>query len=133
MKLRSSHRRRRGRIEIIPMIDVMFFLLATFMLASLTMQNLHSLRVDLPQGNAAPLTAAKSVTLTVTGSGDLLLNTVPVTLDTLAAALKPLLDSMGKTVVVAADRAAPNGMVVEAMLKAREAGVEQFIFAIRKE
>jgi biopolymer transport protein ExbD len=133
MKLRSSRRRRRGRIEIIPMIDVMFFLLATFMLASLTMQNLHSLRVDLPKGTAAPLTAAKSVTLTVTATGDLLLNTVPVTLDTLAAALKPLLDSMGPTVVVAADRAAPNGTVVEAMLQARAAGAEEFVFAIRKE
>lgn len=133
MKLHSSRRRRRGRIEIIPMIDVMFFLLATFMLASLTMQNLHSLRVDLPQGNAAPLTAAKSVTLTVTATGDLLLNTVPVTLDTLATALKPLLDSIGRTVVVAADRAAPNGTVVEAMLQAREAGAEDFVFAIRKE
>jgi biopolymer transport protein ExbD len=133
MKLRSSRRRRRGRIEIIPMIDVMFFLLATFMLASLTMQNLHSLRVDLPKGTAAPLTAAKSVTLTVTATGDLLLNTVPVTLDTLAAALKPLLDSMGPTVVVAADRSAPNGTVVEAMLQARAAGAEEFVFAIRKE
>jgi biopolymer transport protein ExbD len=133
MKLRSSRRRRRGRIEIIPMIDVMFFLLATFMLASLTMQNLHSLRVDLPQGKAAPLTAAKPVTLTVTATGDLLLNMAPVTLDKLATALKPLLDSMGRMVVVAADRAAPNGTVVEAMLQAREAGAEKFVFAIRKE
>ncbi len=133
MKLRSSHRRRRGRIEIIPMIDVMFFLLATFMLASLAMQNLHSLRVDLPRGDTEPLTAAKSVTLTVTATGDLYLNTVPVTLDALAMALKPLLDSMGRTVVVAADRAAPNGTVVEAMLQAREAGAEEFVFAIRKE
>ena len=41
MKLRRARSSRRGRIEIIPMIDVMFFLLATFMLASLTMQNLH--------------------------------------------------------------------------------------------
>jgi biopolymer transport protein ExbD len=133
MKLRLSRRRRRGRIEIIPMIDVMFFLLATFMLASLTMQNLHSLRVDLPQGKAAPLIASKSVTLTITASGDLLLNAVPVTLDTLAAALKPLLGSTGRTVVVAADRAAPNGTVVEAMLQARGAGAGEFVFAIRKE
>ena len=132
MKLRPSRNRRRGRIEIIPMIDVMFFLLATFMLASLTMQNLHSLRVDLPQGKAAPLTAAQSVTLTVTASGDLVLNAVPVTLDMLAAALKPLLGPDHR-VVVAADRVAPNGIVVQAMLQAREAGAEQFVFAVRKE
>jgi biopolymer transport protein ExbD len=133
MKLRPSRRRRRGRIEIIPMIDVMFFLLATFMLASLAMQNLHSLRVDLPQGQAAPLQAGKSVTLTVTRTGEVLLNTVPVTLDTLAAALKPLLEPTNRMVVVAADKAAPNGVVVQAMLRARDAGADQFVFAIRKE
>ncbi len=49
MKLRKSRQHRRGRIEIIPMIDVMFFLLVTFMLASLSMQNLHSLAVNLPR------------------------------------------------------------------------------------
>ena len=32
------------------MIDVMFFLLATFMLASLALQNLHSLTVNMPRG-----------------------------------------------------------------------------------
>jgi biopolymer transport protein ExbD len=48
VKLRPRRQRRRGRIEIIPMIDVMFFLLATFMLASLSLQNLHSLAVNLP-------------------------------------------------------------------------------------
>jgi len=133
MKLRPSRRRRRGRIEIIPMIDVMFFLLATFMLASLAMQNLHSLRVDLPEGQAAPLQAAKSVTLTVTKTGEILMNTVPVTLDTLASALRPLLQPGNRTVVVAADKAAPNGVVVEAMLRARDAGAGQFVFAIRKE
>ena len=34
------------------MIDVMFFLLATFMLASLSLQNLHSMTVNLPRGQA---------------------------------------------------------------------------------
>jgi biopolymer transport protein ExbD len=133
VKLRKLRRRRRGRIEIIPMIDVMFFLLATFMLASLALQNLHSLRVDLPQGHAAPNETRKSVTLTVTRVGNLLLNEIPVTLDTLADALKPLLEQGDKMIVVAADKAAPNGVVVQAMLRAREAGAEQFVFAIRKE
>ena len=50
MKLRRSRQFRKGRIEIIPMIDVMFFLLATFMLSSLSMQNLDSLQVNLPRG-----------------------------------------------------------------------------------
>ena len=53
MKLRKGRGYRRGRIEIIPMIDVMFFLLVTFMLASLSMQSLNSITVNLPQRRRA--------------------------------------------------------------------------------
>ncbi|HUM14412.1 MAG TPA: biopolymer transporter ExbD [Candidatus Nitrosotalea sp.] len=130
MKLRTLRQRRRGRIEIIPMIDVMFFLLATFMLASLSLQNLHSLAVNLPRGQAPPLPTAHSVTLTVTRDGEILLDQTPVTLDTLAAALTPRLGGGGTSVVVAVDSAAPSGIVVQAMLKARAAGVEHFLFAV---
>jgi len=131
MKLRPSRARRRGRIEIIPMIDVMFFLLATFMLASLSMQNLQSLPVNLPKGEAQRLSVAHPLTLTITKEGRLLVNEEPVTLAGLAAAVAPHLTA-DKTVIVNADTAAPNGVVVEAMLAARGAGVEKFLFAIRR-
>jgi biopolymer transport protein ExbD len=130
VKFRPSRQRRRGRIEIIPMIDVMFFLLATFMLASLSLQNLHSLTVNLPRGQAPPLQATRSVTLTVTREGELLLDRTVVTLDTIAAELRPRLAATGASVVVAVDSAAPSGVVVQAMLEAREAGVEHFLFAV---
>ena len=130
MKFRPSRQRRRGRIEIIPMIDVMFFLLATFMLASLSLQNLHSLTVNLPRGQAAPLSAPRSITLTVTREGQILLDQTAVTLETLGAALRPRLAAADARVVVAVDSAAPSGIVVQAMLKAREAGVEHFLFAV---
>ncbi|HEY6334658.1 MAG TPA: biopolymer transporter ExbD [Alphaproteobacteria bacterium] len=133
MKLRKSRARRKGRIEIIPMIDVMFFLLATFMLASLSLQNLHSLAVDLPRGQATPLQVKLPITLTVTREGDILLNETPTTLDEVSASVKILLRDADATVVVNADSAAPNGVVVQAMLKAREAGVEHFLFAIKRE
>jgi biopolymer transport protein TolR len=115
------------------MIDVMFFLLATFMLASLTMQNLHSLRVDLPQGNAAPLQIVSPVTLTVTKDGQIFINQQAVTLEILAATVKPLLAAPDTPITVAADSAAPNGVVVQAMLRAREAGAQRFVFAVRHE
>ena len=130
MKFRRSRQSRRGRIEIIPMIDVMFFLLATFMLASLSLQNLHSMAVDLPRGQAPPLQTARSVTLTVTRDGALLLDQTAVTLDTLAAALRPMLGAPGANVIVAVDSAAPSGVVVRAMLKARDGGAEHFLFAV---
>ncbi|HRE15640.1 MAG TPA: biopolymer transporter ExbD [Rhodocyclaceae bacterium] len=122
---------KRGRIEIIPMIDVMFFLLATFMLASLAMQNLHSLAVNLPQGQAAAMNAKKPVTLTVTHNSQLLINETPVTLQTLAETLKPLLHGADADVIVAADNEAPQGVVVQAMLAARAAGAQNFLIAVK--
>ena len=42
-----------ARIEIIPLIDIMFFLLASFMLVSLSMVNMKSVKVDLPTAAAS--------------------------------------------------------------------------------
>jgi biopolymer transport protein ExbD len=119
------------------MIDVMFFLLATFMLASLSLQNLHSLAVNLPRGQAPPLQVPNPVTLTVTRDGAVLLNETGVTLDTLPSVLRAKVGGREATVrdtsvVIAADDAAPSGIVVQAMLKAREAGAERFLFAVSR-
>jgi biopolymer transport protein ExbD len=132
MRLRPLRARRRGRIEIIPMIDVMFFLLATFMLASLAMQNLHALRVNLPRGTAQSLVVDRSPTLTVTADGRLLVDQNEIAFEQLAAVLRARLGA-GTTVIVNADAAAPNGAVVRAMLEARAAGADKFLFAIRKQ
>ena len=132
MKLRKLRPHRHGRIEIIPMIDVMFFLLATFMLASLSMQNLNSLAVNLPQGKAPAMQVKTPVTLTVTGKGNIYLDKIPVTLESLGAVLKPLLQGTNATVIVSADEVAPQGAVVKAMLQAREAGAEHFLIAVKR-
>lgn len=131
MKLRRARQPKKGRIEIIPMIDVMFFLLATFMLASLSMQNLHSLAVNLPQGHAAPMQPKTPVTLTITSDSKILLDKTPVTLQTLAATLKPMLRDADTSVIVAADSAAPNGITVQAMLQAKSAGAGHFLIAVK--
>jgi biopolymer transport protein ExbD len=131
MKLRRSREFRKGRIEIIPMIDVMFFLLATFMLSSLSMQNLDSLQVNLPQGQAEKLSAKTPVTLTLTSDSQIFINRTPVTLETLAETLKPLLEDSEHKLIVSADNDAPQGMVVQAMLRARTAGAQHFLIAVK--
>ena len=131
MKLRKSRTFRKGRIEIIPMIDVMFFLLATFMLSSLSMQNLDSLQVNLPQGSAEKLNTKAPVTLTVTNDSQIYIDRKPVTLDTLAETLKPLLQGSERKLIVSADENAPQGIVVQAMLRARSAGAQHFLIAVK--
>ena len=133
MRLRRSRAYRRGRIEIIPMIDVMFFLLVTFMLASLSMQTLNSISVNLPQGDAPNLEHKEPVTLTITRDSKIFLDKTPTTLSTLAFALKGMLAGHDPGVVVNADSAAAEGTVVQAMLQARRAGVNHFLIAVKRE
>jgi biopolymer transport protein ExbD len=133
MKFPRSRTSRRGRIEIIPMIDVMFFLLATFMLASLSMQNLHSLGIDLPRGKAAEVQARVPITLSVTREGKLRINDTEVSLEDLQNALRPLLVDPEKRVIIAADSQAAHGLVIQAMLQARQAGAERFLVAVKNE
>ncbi|HVM96092.1 MAG TPA: biopolymer transporter ExbD [Candidatus Acidoferrales bacterium] len=133
MKLRRAREYRRGRIEIIPMIDVMFFLLVTFMLASLSMQSLHSIPVDLPRGEAAALQPRQPVTLTIASDGNIYLDSTLVTLETMAETLKPMLQGPDTDIVVATDNGAAAGVVVQAMIQARRAGVEHFLIAVKHE
>ncbi len=67
--------RKKARIEIIPLMDVIFFLLATFVLFTLSLNAIRSVPVDLPQ--AAPPSSDKppeAVTIQVSGDGAIFWN-----------------------------------------------------------
>ena len=133
MKLTRLRSTPKGRIEIIPMIDVMFFLLATFMIASLSMQKLNAVGIKLPQGQAAETRLEDLITITVQKDGQLLLNKTPVTMDALMPTLLSLVNGQHKNVVIAADKDARHGDVVKAMLIARSVGINDFSIAVDNE
>ena len=132
MKLPRSRATKRGRIEIIPMIDVMFFLLATFMIASLSLQKLNAIGVNLPPGKAAEAKMEDKITIAVQKDGQVLLNKTPVAANALTAALQAQWHR-GEDVVIAADKDARHGDVVGAMLAARAAGISDFSLAVDNE
>jgi biopolymer transport protein ExbD len=132
VKLRRSRAARRGRIEIIPMIDVMFFLLATFMLASLAMQRLDAVKVTLPSGRAQPVATRDPLTVSVDSHDELFVNHVHVSAAQVEPTVRRLLQPDG-VVVIAADDAAGHGVVVQAMLAARRAGAQRFLVAVHRE
>ncbi|KWN76060.1 ExbD/TolR family protein [Burkholderia ubonensis] len=132
MKLRRSRASKRGRIEIIPMIDVMFFLLATFMLTSLAMQRLDAVGIDLPRGQARQLQADRPVTLSVNRENQIFIDRQPVPLDRVSGIVAHLL-GRHHDIVIAADDGATHGVVVQAMLAARRAGAEHFLVAVHRD
>ena len=69
MKLRRTELKR-ARIEIIPMIDTIFFLLVFFMITSLSMTQMSSKKVNLPESSTAAEKPFDKVVLTITREGE---------------------------------------------------------------
>src|SRR5205814_6423905 len=59
MRLTSPVPHKRARIEIIPLIDIMFFLLASFMMVSLSQTHMKGIRVNLPAAKGPPPSGVK--------------------------------------------------------------------------
>ena len=53
MKIRTPIPEKKSRLEIIPLIDIMFFLLASFMMISLQMQIVRTVKANLPTATLA--------------------------------------------------------------------------------
>ncbi|QSR87941.1 ExbD/TolR family protein [Methylacidiphilum caldifontis] len=87
-----SPRKKRPRLEIIPFIDVMFFLLATFMMVSLAMIKNEGQTVDLPfaKSSTAVERKEKETTVTITDKGDIYLNKDKVSIESLPAKIVEL-------------------------------------------
>ncbi|HRE82273.1 MAG TPA: biopolymer transporter ExbD [Opitutaceae bacterium] len=80
---------KKARIEIIPLIDVIFFLLATFVLFTLSLNKSAGLPVTLPfVETSIPRDPSNSVTITVTGEGTLAWEKDLITLDEFLARLE---------------------------------------------
>ena len=65
---------KKTKIEIIPMIDTMFFLLVFFILASLNVIDMKGAQVKLPTSTNQDIQAQATVTLTLRESGEMLIN-----------------------------------------------------------
>lgn len=122
---------RRARIEIIPMIDVVFFFLIFFMMATLAMAVHRGLPVHLPSAATGQRGPEQSVSLTVTKEGQTYLNKQPVTLAELPASLRALVaENPDLAVIINADEEVIHGRVVEVLDEIRGAGVSRLSIAV---
>jgi biopolymer transport protein ExbD len=123
-----------ARIEIVPLIDIMFFLLASFMLVSLSMVNMKSVKVNLPTAVTATQDVKRDfVDISVDKSGGVFLDKKPVGSNELVAALVTLQKTNPNTrVLISGDRAALHGDVMRVLDLVRAAGIDKVAFEIRR-
>lgn len=122
-----------ARIEIIPLIDIMFFLLASFMLVSLSMVNLKSLKVNLPTATAATIeTKNDFVTITVDRSGAAYFDKEPVGGNELVQRLSAWHKTNENVrVFISGDADARHGDVIHVLDLVRSVGIQKVAFEIR--
>jgi biopolymer transport protein ExbD len=116
--------RKSARIEVIPMIDVMMFLLVFFVLISLNALPALGLRVALPYAaNPTHLDITRRVTLTLTADGDVYLDGEKTTLDGITERLRTLARDAKLTVIISGDRDARLQPLVSVLDALKRAGI----------
>jgi biopolymer transport protein ExbD len=125
--------KKRARIEIIPLIDIIFFLLATFMMVMLSMTKNQGVQVSLPgAGTASSLgdqaSMEDAVSLSVTEKGDLFYNKEPITIQQLPMrlqALKTAMKDKEPKIIINGDASANYKHVAAVMDAVRNVGIQK--------
>lgn len=134
MKIHSPIPRRRTRLEIIPLIDIMFFLLASFMMVSLQMQKVRTLKASLPTATLARATTAKPdiINLTVNKFGQVEMDkkVVPMT-DLQTVLAKRYKANTNVPVYITGTRDATHGSVVYVLDFVKRAGIQRVAIAVK--
>jgi biopolymer transport protein ExbD len=132
MKIGSPVPHKKARIEIIPLIDIMFFLLAAFMMVSLSMIKLQSIKVDLPTATQAKRELKPDIlNLAVDKLGDIYIEKERKTLSEAFNYISNKYHlNTNLPVYISGDKEASHGAVVSVLDLVRRAGIQKVAFAI---
>jgi len=135
MRMRSPIPKKHARIEIIPLIDIMFFLLASFMMVSLSQTHMKGIRVTLPSANTPPPPPEQmkdTVRIRVAEGGIIYFDNALVTSDQVLPRLFELHKANSQVKVsISADKMALHGDVIDVLDKAKQVNIEKIGYAVK--
>ena len=134
MKLRSLRVESQPKIMIIPMIDIIFFLLVFFMMSTLYMVEQRTLPVNLPQASAAQSDMAKNVAITVAKDGAIYVDQEQIPTELFKARIQAQLARQNDTAfILRADKQAEYGRVVMILDELKAVGVKKVAVATEQQ
>ncbi|MDR1650463.1 MAG: biopolymer transporter ExbD [Synergistaceae bacterium] len=119
-------RRRNADIDITPLIDVLFMMIIFFVLTTVFVQG--TIDIELPGGDAPPMSQRNPIVVTVTKERDILWAGEPVLPGDLSALVSEAL-AAGDEILLAGDRSAPYGAVASVLDRLRGLGVKSVSLA----
>ena len=119
------------RLNIAPLIDVVFLLLIFFMLSSHFVTQL-GIKITLPSAVTARLHPEEDIIISITEDNNLYLNEKLVTLENLLEQLRiEIIKTEKKTVIIKADEKIDLGLAVKVMDIARQAETERLVISTK--
>lgn len=133
MHIPRFHEKRRARIEIVPLIDIVFFLLATFVMVSLSMVKSKGIPVVLPSASTGTDQDRKEhVVISISEAGQLFLDKTEMPSDALFEKIRSLqAENPGVRVLINGDENARLGLAVEVLDGVRKSGITKVAFETR--
>ncbi len=125
---------KKARIEIIPLIDVVFFLLATFVLFTLSLNKSQGLNVSLPVSETGEARdPSGTATITVTQEGTIAWDKDPVTLDEFLTRLKAFKNANPEDarILINGDENAPFNQAIYVFDEVRKSGIQKVLIETR--
>jgi biopolymer transport protein ExbD len=135
MRFKSPIGRKHARIEIIPLIDIMFFLLASFMMVSLDMTKIENIRVNVPSATQVQSDfGADMIYIAVDKTGKCWVEKQPITLPDLQTMLKNRFQKNAQLpVYIGGDADTHHGDMVAVLDLVRRAGIQKVAFTVTAE
>ena len=131
--LASPLPKKKARIEIIPLIDIMFFLLASFMMVSISQVTLKGMKVDLPPGTSGKVQSKKDyVSLSVDKKGIYYFDKTPIPLEEIQPRLLKIhAVTPDAKIFIRGDVEAVHGNVTRMLDQIRSSGFMKLSFEIK--
>lgn len=130
MRLRSLRVAEQPQLMIIPMIDIIFFLLVFFMMSTLYMVEQHTMPVSLPQAAAVQQDTQRNITVTVTKDGRILFEQEELPLALLKKRVgMEIAGQPDKVFVLRADKQVEYGQVINVLDELKMAGARRVAVA----
>jgi biopolymer transport protein ExbD len=133
MKFASPIPHKKARIEIIPLIDIMFFLLASFMMVSLSQVQVKGMKVNLPKGMSGETQSKRDyISVTVDEGGRWYFDKDEMTPDKMQAKLSQVhQENPEAKVFVRGDANTPHINVTRLLEELRAAGFYKIAFEVK--
>jgi biopolymer transport protein ExbD len=135
MKVASPIPHKKARIEIIPLIDIMFFLLASFMMVSLSQTTMKGMKVALPIGASGKTQSKKDyVSLSVDKDGYTYFDKEKIALEEVLPRLRKVYATNPEAkIFIRGDREAVHGNVTRVLDQIRSSGFTKISFEIKSQ